>query len=41
VELLERIGTSEACAALQTLAAGAPGAMVTREAHGALERLQR
>jgi WD40 repeat protein len=40
VEVLERIGTPEACALLQTLADGAPGALVTSSAAAALERLE-
>jgi dipeptidyl aminopeptidase/acylaminoacyl peptidase len=40
VEVLERIGTPEARQLLQTLAAGAPEALPTREAKGALERLR-
>jgi RNA polymerase sigma factor (sigma-70 family) len=40
VELLERLGTPEARELLQTLASGAPGALVTTEAQGALGRLK-
>jgi hypothetical protein len=39
VEVLERIGTAEARQVLQALADGAPGAMVTKTARAALERL--
>ena len=39
VEALERMGTPEARAVLQTLAGGAAGALPTREAAAALERL--
>ena len=39
VEALERIGTPEARRLLQTLAEGAPGALPTREAQAALDRL--
>ena len=38
--VLERIGTQEAKDALKTLAGGAPGAELTREAKAALERFQ-
>jgi hypothetical protein len=41
VELLERMGTAEARAFLQTLAAGAPEARLTREASAALKRWAR
>jgi hypothetical protein len=41
VEILERIGTPEAQQALRLLAAGAPGARLTREAKASLERLAR
>jgi WD40 repeat protein len=40
VEVLERIGTPAACQLLQALANGAPGALVTTEAHEALVRLR-
>ena len=39
VEVLERIGTAEACTLLHTLAQGAPGAWLTRDAHEAWLRL--
>jgi hypothetical protein len=39
VEVLEHIGTAQAREVLRTLAAGAPGALLTREAQGALARL--
>jgi hypothetical protein len=39
VEALERMGTPEAGRLLRTLAAGAPGALATREAQAALDRL--
>jgi WD40 repeat protein len=39
VELLELIGSSQARQTLQSLAGGAPGARLTREAKSALERL--
>jgi WD40 repeat protein len=39
IELLERVGSDGARAALQTLARGAPEARLTREAQGALRRL--
>jgi RNA polymerase sigma factor (sigma-70 family) len=39
VELLELIGTPEARQALEALARGAPGALLTREAEAALKRL--
>jgi len=38
VELLERLGTPEARRVLQTLADGAPGALVTTSAQAALSR---
>jgi WD40 repeat protein len=41
VEVLERIGTPGAVAVLKKLAAGSPGAALTREARAALERLGR
>jgi WD40 repeat protein len=41
VEILERIGTPAARQVLQTIAAGAPGAVLTRQAQGALQRLTR
>jgi WD40 repeat protein len=41
VEILERIGSSEARRALEALAAGAPGAGLTHEAQAALRRLSR
>ncbi len=41
IEVLERIGTPEAQKVLQTLADGAPGALTTETARGALERLKR
>jgi WD40 repeat protein len=41
VEVLEHIGTPEARQVLQELAGGAPGAMVTTQAQGALARLGR
>jgi hypothetical protein len=40
VEVLERIGTSEAREMLGKLAEGAPGAWLTREAKASFERLQ-
>jgi len=40
IEVLERIGTPQACAVLHTLADGAPGARVTREAEAALRRAE-
>jgi WD40 repeat protein len=40
VEVLERIGTTEARQALETLAAGAPGATLTTAAQAALRRLK-
>jgi WD40 repeat protein len=40
VEALERIGTSEARQVLRTLAQGAPGALPTREAEAALNRIR-
>jgi WD40 repeat protein len=39
VEVLERLGTAEARQVLATLAGGAPGALPTREAQAALDRL--
>jgi hypothetical protein len=39
VEALERMGTTEARRLLRTLADGAPGALTTREAQAALDRL--
>ena len=39
VEALERIGTAEARQFLKTLAGGAPGVLLTREARMALDRL--
>ncbi len=41
VEALEGIGTADARQVLETLAAGAPGAELTRAASAAVERLQR
>ena len=41
VEVLERIDTAEARQALQTLADGAPGAMLTTQARAALVRLEK
>ncbi len=41
VEALERTGTPEARRLLEALAAGAPGALPTRQAQAALERLRR
>jgi WD40 repeat protein len=41
IEVLERIGTSEAEKVLKEVAAGAPAARMTREAKGSLERLSR
>jgi WD40 repeat protein/beta-lactamase regulating signal transducer with metallopeptidase domain len=41
VETLERIGTPEARQLLQTLSQGAPGALTTRQAQEALDRLQK
>jgi hypothetical protein len=40
VEVLERIGTTQARQLLETLAGGAPGAMLTKQARAALARLQ-
>jgi hypothetical protein len=40
VEVLERIGTKEAVAILETIAAGAPDAQVTQDARAALQRLK-
>ena len=39
VEVLERIGTSEAAELLKALAKGTPAARVTKEAKASLERL--
>ena len=39
IMVLERIGTAEAQAVLETLAGGAPGARETAEAKASLERL--
>jgi hypothetical protein len=39
LELLERLGSPEAIALLQTLTGGAPDARLTREAHTAWQRL--
>jgi hypothetical protein len=39
LEVLERIGSSEARQVIQILAGGAPGAQLTREAKAALRRL--
>ncbi len=41
LEVLELVGTSEARQVLEALSRGAPGALPTREAQGALERLNR
>lgn len=41
IEALERIGTPEAKAVLQSLAKGMGGAMVTKAAQAALDRLER
>ena len=41
VEVLERIGTPEARQVLRTLAQGAPGALMTRQAQDALDRLEK
>ena len=41
VEVLERLATPEARQALQSLAEGAPGALPTRHARAALDRLAR
>jgi WD40 repeat protein len=41
IEVLELIGTPAARAALERLAGGAPGAEVTQQAQGALERLRK
>lgn len=41
VEILERLGSRDAIALLQRLAAGAPGATLTREASESLKRLTR
>src|SRR5262249_11571251 len=41
VEALERMNTPEARALLRTLAQGAPGALPTRQAQAALDRLAR
>jgi hypothetical protein len=40
IEALERIGTKPARAALEALAGGAPGALLTHEASAALRRLE-
>jgi WD40 repeat protein len=40
IEVLERIGTPEARALLETLARGAPGARLTREVRAAVQRLR-
>jgi WD40 repeat protein len=40
LEVLERVGTPEACRVLETLARGAPAARFTEEARKALERLK-
>ena len=40
VEVLEHLGTSEACAVLKTLADGAPAARLTHEARAAQNRLK-
>jgi hypothetical protein len=40
VETLERVGTPEARAVLEHLAGGAEGALQTREARAACERLK-
>jgi WD40 repeat protein len=40
VEVLEHMGSPEACTLLQRLASGAPEARLTRDARGALERSQ-
>src|SRR5262249_36713347 len=39
VEVLERVGTPQARELLEKLARGAPGALLTRDAEGALRRL--
>jgi WD40 repeat protein len=41
IAVLERIGTPDARSVLETLAAGAPGASLTRDAHAALTRLKK
>ena len=41
IEVLEQVETPEARLLLQTLAGGAPEAVVTREARASLERLTR
>jgi hypothetical protein len=41
VRVLQLIGTADAKDVLQTLAKGAPGDRLTREAEAALKRLQR
>jgi hypothetical protein len=41
IELLELIGTPDACQVLQAIAAGAPGARLTLQATGAMQRLGR
>jgi hypothetical protein len=40
VEVLERVGTSEAREVLKTLAAGTPGCRLTQEAQATLDRLK-
>ena len=41
IEVLEKLGTSDARQLLDTLAQGAPGALQTRQAQTALDRLKR
>lgn len=41
IEVLERIGTAEACELLERLAAGAPDARLTLEARASLQRIKR
>jgi hypothetical protein len=41
IEVLERIGSADARQLLQALADGAPGALATAQARGALERLKK
>jgi hypothetical protein len=41
LEVLEQIGTKEAEELLKTLAGGAPGVFLTREAKASLDRLSR